>query len=94
MSSSSSNDEQDVKDVQITLVDCFVSNADENSREKMTTETRRNARESIMELENALSTRCVKTTNSSWWRYLKGKKHSQSIRMNRTIKTGTKTWSL
>ena len=50
MSSSSSNDEQDVKDVQITLVDCF---ADENSREKMTTETRRNARESIMELENA-----------------------------------------
>ena len=27
MSSSSSNDEQDVKDVQITLVDCFVSNA-------------------------------------------------------------------
>ena len=53
MSSSSSNDEQDVKDVQITLVDCFVSNADENDREKMTTETRRNARESIMELENA-----------------------------------------
>ena len=50
MSSSSSNDEQDVKDVQITLVDCF---ADENDREKMTTETRRNARESIMELENA-----------------------------------------
>ena len=53
MSSSSSNDEQDMKDVQITLVECFVSNADENSREKMTTETRRNARESIMELENA-----------------------------------------
>ena len=51
MSSSSSNDEQEeMKDVQITLVDCF---ADENSREKMTTETRRNARESIMELENA-----------------------------------------
>ena len=50
MSSSSSNDEQDVKDVQITLVDCF---ADENDREKMTSETRRNARESIMELENA-----------------------------------------
>ena len=53
MSSSSSNDEQEMKDVQITLVECFVSNADENSREKMTTETRRNARESIMELENA-----------------------------------------
>ena len=50
MPSSSSNDEEDVKDVQITLVDCF---ADENSREKMTSETRRNARESIMELENA-----------------------------------------
>ena len=34
MSSSSSNDEQDVKDVQITLVDCFVSNADENEPRK------------------------------------------------------------
>ena len=31
MSSSSSNDEQDVKDVQITLVDCF---ADENEPRK------------------------------------------------------------
>ena len=94
MSSSSSNDEQDVKDVQITLVDCFVSNDDENDREKMTSETRRNARESIMELENARFDALRKTTNSSWWRYLKGKKHSQSINLNRTIKTGTKTWSL
>ena len=34
MSSSSSNDEQDVKDVQITLVDCFVSNDDENEPRK------------------------------------------------------------
>ena len=33
MSSFSSNDEQEMKDVQIMLVDCFVSNADENSRE-------------------------------------------------------------
>ena len=52
--SSSSNEDQEMKDVQITLVDCFVSNADdENNREKMTSETRRNAQESIMELENA-----------------------------------------
>ena len=52
--SSSSNEDQEMKDVQITLVDCFVSNADdENNREKMTSETRRNAQESVMELENA-----------------------------------------
>ena len=50
---SSSNEEQEMKDIQITLVDCFVSNADENNREKMKSETRRNAQESIMELENA-----------------------------------------
>ena len=33
--SSSSNEDQEMKDVQITLVDCFVSNADdENNRGK------------------------------------------------------------
>ena len=44
--SSSSNEEN--KEIQVTLVDCFTSDVG-----KMTSETRKNAEESIMELENA-----------------------------------------
>ena len=43
---SSSNEEN--KEIQVTLVDCFTSDVG-----KMTSETRKNAEESIMELENA-----------------------------------------
>jgi len=58
MLSSSSNEREEMKDVQITLVDCFVLNnetdsSNKNNREKMKSETRKNAQESIMELENA-----------------------------------------
>ena len=43
----SSSDEEN-KEIQVTLVDCFTSDVG-----KMTSETRKNAEESIMELENA-----------------------------------------